>query len=270
MSELTNGMIAAPELWSLTMFVESDALDVLLLPPTEGETAIYRRLPLDPAASSQAKALEEVIYDNPLLLSDFRSVTALIDTPQTLIVPPEVPRADYEMLMERAFDSEVAQLTVNTLGTGPEAVALTAIDPEVRGFLSRTYYNIRFFYHLSPLTRSLANCNAQGVTALVQWRQESLLDLVVLNGSGLLVSNTFECTDATDALFFIASALSATGHTLGDCSIRTAGNPAKAASLELLLSKYAPDTAAARFPSLTYKLGAEASSIPLQMLLQCE
>lgn len=264
MSTLTADMIAQPELWRLMMLLSHRRLDVALLPPVESETAIYRSFLLDPEADNPVKALEDVIYANPLLLNDFKSVTCLVDTPSSMAVPTEVAPADYELLMSTAFplDSEAAAVSVSPTGTDT-AVMLMAMEPDMRGFLSRTYYNIRYYNHLawlcaylSPESRSVAGPIVYALT------RYGSVDLIALQQGRLLAANTFEYDKPIDAAYYILATRSILG--LDPMSpVITAGDDQPA--LDARLAEAGTASRPLQLPALKFKLTAEAAEMPLQL-----
>lgn len=207
-SPLESTLIPQPELWRLAMLLQPDALHVAILPPVESEQAIYRRFMLDSEAGT-LKALEDVIYANPLLLSDFRRIDCITDMPGTLMVPMEVAPADYETLMERAFDEEADYTAITASPTGTDnAVALTVLDSALRAFLTRTFFNIRFDSSTALLCRHLASMHSDSAspeqTMLIALRQ-GRVDITAMNGRSLITANSLPVNDPADAAFYIVA-----------------------------------------------------------------
>ena len=84
-SALEASMIQQPELWRLTMLLRDDSIEVAIIPPVESEDVIYRSLMFDPGRPV-LRSLEDIIYGNPLLLSDFKRVECIIDTDRKSVV----------------------------------------------------------------------------------------------------------------------------------------------------------------------------------------
>ncbi|MDE5625763.1 MAG: hypothetical protein K2I61_05525, partial [Muribaculaceae bacterium] len=74
---LDKEMIKEPRMWQLVMEPTSDTLSVMAFSPIEHHTLIAEEIPLNSSATP-LKAFQEAVYDNPLLLSDFRRVTILL------------------------------------------------------------------------------------------------------------------------------------------------------------------------------------------------
>ena len=68
---LTKDLVDDASLWRLSLLIGDGAVDVLAHKIVGDAPIVSARLPFDPAASSTAAAVEEVIYANPLLLAPF-------------------------------------------------------------------------------------------------------------------------------------------------------------------------------------------------------
>lgn len=260
---LERDMIAQPELWRMSMLVGPRRLDVCLLPPVENEPMLFRSLMLDGDASTPTKALEDTIYANPLLLSDFSSVNCLFDTPQALIVPAEVDPADHAMLLRRAFLLDDAEAVVSETGDD-NAVIITAPDADRKNFLARTFFNIRFDNHLAPLCRYLTPM-ADGPTVYALCRHDCV-DLIAADRQRLQAANTFETSTAADAAYYILATARILGFDRPTAAI--GGDAAAAAALTGVLSRFDGFTLRQlELPPMKFKLPLQGGDFPLQLTL---
>ena len=104
---LDKELIQNPRLWRLALRINEKKLHVVLFCSVEDNSLIYREIPLDSAAQSLQKAIEEAIYDNPLLLSDFDKVDCIIESDKFTVIPNEISdlkpfREYYGMSTKRA------------------------------------------------------------------------------------------------------------------------------------------------------------------------
>lgn len=263
---LERDMIAQPGLWRLVMLVGARRLDVTLLPPVESESLIYRSLLLDPEAPNHTKAVEEAIYGNPLLLSDFRTVTCLIDTRQALVVPSSLDADDRALLLRRAFLLDEAE-PISARTADPAADVVMAMDRELEGFLRRTFYNVRFEHSLAPLTRALvADPTILGPRIYALCRREGV-DVVAADGQRLLMANSFECESSDDAAYYVLAVRQVLGLDPQSTAIVTGGIPARSAALHASLGRV-PDTPTRPYelPPLRFKTAGTAD-FPLQSVI---
>ena len=79
-NRLDKDLIKDPRLWRLALRIDEKKMHVVLFCSVEDNSLIYREIPLDTAAQSTQKAIEEAIYENPLLLSDFARIDCIIET----------------------------------------------------------------------------------------------------------------------------------------------------------------------------------------------
>lgn len=264
---LTRDLLAQPELWHLRMLAGPEQLDVLLLPPVESEQLIYRRFMLDPEAASPGKAIEEIIYANPLLLADFKTTTCLIETEQSMFVPTEVAPDSYYALMDAAFECSSAPLVVTPTGT-ETAVCVTAADAEAHGFLSRTFYNIRFANHLAALCSHLVATSVAGGPTIYCEARAGRYDVVALDGCRLLAANTFECGDsAADGAYYLLAMRNVLGLDAANCSIVISGKAEEADALEAQLAEASVATQRAPEMPLPCHAPTDISFIPTQLLI---
>ena len=104
---LDKDLIPNPADWRLIMRIDRDVLHVMAFSPREYDSLIYRALPLDRSATSRLKAIEDVVYDNPMLLNDFGRVDCLVSTPRYIITPDDdTPVDDAFALMRKMFPSD--------------------------------------------------------------------------------------------------------------------------------------------------------------------
>ena len=75
------------------MEISPATLSVALHCPVEANSLIYREIPLDPAADI-LHAVEDAVYDNPLILQPFGRTDILIDTRRLTLVPAALDPAD--------------------------------------------------------------------------------------------------------------------------------------------------------------------------------
>lgn len=180
------------------------SLDILLSPPVAPDEPVGHTLSLDRSAPLPLKAIEDAIYDNPLLLSPFRAIRALIDTPDFVILPDEVTALEPEAArkaIELCKGEPLRGITILQAPAGPGATLHFAIPTDLAGFLRRTFYNITLSHPLSTLAAPLLASAAPGVVASMS---DGRLHIAATDGARLLLANTFSYDAPADAAYYIA------------------------------------------------------------------
>lgn len=273
-SRLDKDMISQPQLWRLVLVLLSDRLDVALFPPLSREEMIWRSYRFDESAPSTLKALEDLIYDNPLLLSDFKSVTCVVGNCPWLMAPIEASDDDCVALMSEAYpqsqlcDGEVELCQTST----PNAVQVMVQRPDIKAFLRRTFYNIRFTGRMAELCRYLA-VHIDGLTAsrmYVVQRGERLL-LMAFNGAKLLMANEFHYQTITDAAYYVLASLQHLGMD-ASASVALRVDDGDANELSGILKRYLHDVRPIPFPALRYRASKNTLQAPFEVIIQslCE
>ena len=88
---LSAGAVANPRLWRLGMELDMDGatLAVAAASSVGEEEMLVRRIGLA-SGIAPLRALEDAVYDNPMLLADFDRTTILLRTPRFSVVPSEL------------------------------------------------------------------------------------------------------------------------------------------------------------------------------------
>ena len=125
-------LIGEPRLYDLAMRLEAETLHVLLYRSGEPESIVYRAVPLDAPGLPPERRLEETVYNNPLLLSDFHKVTILVDTTRYAIIPDNATGGDTlfaEVLADRMLPDTADDSRAETLFTpmSPAGVTVAAV-----------------------------------------------------------------------------------------------------------------------------------------------
>lgn len=200
--------IKEPRSSRLALRLGHDSLHALAYNPDDTASAIYRRLPLESSSASLMKSLEEVVYDNPVLLSDFLQIDILIDTPRFAIVPDDIIAGDSDMtqsLLIKAIGEEAAsgEVIVDDM-THIGATIVMSVDSDITAFMRRTFNNPTIRHNLSPQCRYFFDKNRidNAGKMYVNLRRDAM-DIIVLGNDSLRMANTFRFRDIMDAVYYI-------------------------------------------------------------------
>ena len=207
--KLEKDLIAQPELWRMALIISPKALEVALYPPVESEEAIFRSFALDCDADSQLKTVEDVIYENPLLLSDFKSVQGFIDNDSFLLLPDEIEPDRHEALLKAAAQDPSRSWRAVSSPASPGVNVVMAADEELCRFLSRTFFNISIAHVLAPLCRFLSGHSSGRRSYGVMGQRR--MHMISFDNLRLLSANTFSYTEPMDAVYYILASRSISG-----------------------------------------------------------
>ena len=130
---LSKDMIPQPELWRCVIEMDESRLDVALFPPVETERLIHRTILLNPDSPSLDKAVQEAVYANPLLLSDFARIDVLVTTTDFSIVPAETAQSADAAQILTAACIDTDGKTAEMCAPSPNCSIAFAIDSSLAG-----------------------------------------------------------------------------------------------------------------------------------------
>lgn len=275
MQTLKNIKIADPRAYRLVLRIRDTALDVMLYSPIEDNSLVFDSITLAPLPTPRLQALQDAVYDHPVLLSDFSRVSIIIPAEAFLAVPTEgaADSDDCRRLIRTAFPSvsEHDPVFADPTGTA-EATLLFSIPADLHAFLTRTYLNPGIHHSLSVLARYFLGAapRSNSPRALLDLGADSV-NIIIADRNRLLLANTFRSSVAADSLYYVMAAL----QTLGlpaDTPVHVGGHaPYKAELLEKARTLL-PAAVPLIFPSAMFKAGRDAMKAPLDLAISplCE
>lgn len=201
---LTKDMISDKERWALSLLLTKQTLHVKAVRAIGTPAAICESLPLSAAAEIPNSAFQEIIYENPLLLGNFRSTTILVDTEEYFVAPSESVSDDASLA------AAVKQMGLDDA----DQVTLTAelddfntlcfnVDKNTYRFISRTFPTAALSHPIASLARHFRQKARQGNAAKV------FVDLnahnfhvLTYDRMGLVSAGSFEATAAADITYY--------------------------------------------------------------------
>lgn len=270
---MTNGtldkdLITNPDMWNLLLRLSPSELHVVAYSIVEDNSLIYRRFPLDGNSGSYLRTLEEVIYDNPMLLSDFRRVYCVIQTSTHVIAPADyTSEADHGLLLNASHPDFKGSIFTDPTGTR-NAIIISGIESDLSAFLHRTFHNAIISSHLSPLCRffSAKAGKSNSMKMLVNLR-ESSLDVIIMQGGNLMLANTFSFTDPMDAAYYILACRNRIGLDPHNDELLLAGDTGVREKFLPVLRTYLARVMPAIFPPQMFKSGKDAMIAPFDLIV---
>lgn len=269
---MTNGsfdsqQIDNPQLCNLLLRISSDSIHAVIYSIVEDNSLIYRRIVLDTNAPSRLQAIETVIYDNPILLSDFRQTICVLETSEFTVVPAECREdSERELLFKAAFPN--SELTMEADDTGTRnAVILMGVEPDLRGFLNRTFHRIKIFSHLGVLCRYFTKASQGNKIKMVANIRPRSIDVIALDGHRLLMANTFAAPTPDDATYYLLACRERLGLDPQTDELILAGDQTIRESIIPMLRTYISRVMPVIFPPQMFKAGKDAMLAPFDLIV---
>lgn len=269
---LEKDLIDDAQLWRMALLIERKSISVAVTSTVKDNSLIYRTIPLDESAVSWQAAIEDAVYANPLLLSDFNRVEIAIDTERFATVPSEITdSALQQRITDRLFaepeEGEDSTVTVANPIPGTGATLLAVIPTGVENFLRRTFFNSRIRHCVSVLTQYFHTRGQMGNSGkLFVHLHPGSVTMVAFNHDGLAMANRLKTDNTTDAVYYIMAARQQmTGTTGSDDQILVSGDAALRDSVVPVLREYVPYVMPLFFPASLLRAGHEAINAPLEL-----
>ena len=281
-SGTTSGInIDHTELWSLELHITGEQLKVLLYSKAQANSLITRTLALDLSTGSQLKAVEAAVYDNQLLLSEFKEVSVVVDSRHFVLLPPDFS-ADDTAAPDGASSAQAAlDAAFGTKGNAdvecafcqmPRCAAAVAFEvPKgLDAFLRRTFFQPRVVHRLYPLCEHFARLNeGSGMSRLhINYDPDGqTMDLAAFSHGRLAMANTFTFRSPADAAFYALHAWSSLGFDSLNDEVQITGSRTMREATAPMLRKYVSYVMPAIFPAAALRIGHDAVNAPLELIL---
>lgn len=275
---LEKDSIQQPELWKLALAIGSDRIDVGLYPPLAREEIMWRSFTFDPTAPTPLRAVEDIIYDNPLLFSDFKRVDCIINNVAAIPLPKGISvETAYNIYTQATACGEesISENEIEFFDAGVDNAQIALIQQrDIRAFLLRTFYNARFDSAIASLCRYFAQkADAPKGPAIYAPINGNRLTLIALDGRRLLMANEFKFEKEIDAVYYILAVTRQLGLDPTNTPVFVSpGMPDAPEALLTILTQYMPLTEPIPFPTLRYRASKSTLQAPLSLTIRplCE
>lgn len=258
-----------PSLWYAAIKISSSEVHYELFNNLEDNSLIYKSINLTADNGTHLSCVENVIYDNPILLQDFGRVRVIIDTTKFMLVPTELVAEDSkDMLFAKVFPDYEGEVMVNEI-KGSNASILFGVDKGLVSFLKRTFQNLMILHHLTPLCEYFHAKNKGGeeINRAYITVYGDKVDITICANSSLLFANSYTIKGSGDAVFYILNIWKQLGldamrdelHICGDTHLRDELMP--------VLREYITYVLPVVFPPAIFKYGKDIMKVPFNMIL---
>lgn len=224
-----------PEEWTLTLLIGLDALYYKLehdtLEPIVGHTPI--------GDGERLTAVENAVYDTPVLLDDYQSTKVIVATSRFALTPAELPEPLRKNILRTTLSGVGGDVLTSDTAWGVGFVF--ELPRGLRSFLDRTFIMPPVVPHLQPVIDFLHSHDE--VTLLAHCPDGEHLDLAIQREGTLQLANTYTCPGADDALFYTLQAAKLTGVDALSDKVMLVGDEDACTRLKTRLDEYFKDVA---------------------------
>lgn len=264
-------MVPDPRMWRMSMLIAPAAVDIALLSMVEDGSLIHRHLPLPALAADPLAAVEEIVYDNPLLLSDFGKTDILLSTRRLMPVPAGLSEELTEQSMRLFWPDMDAwrMYTDHPLPAPSDTDALAYAAPRpLSAFIQRTFPSARVSHAITPLARYLHAGSRLGRSGkLYACLRPGEMDLLAFSPTGLLMCNTLDFNAPEDAVYFLLAAMRDCGLAPDSAELLLCGDKGLRETLTPMLRRFVGYVMPVIFPSAMFRAGAAAMTAPFNLIV---
>lgn len=260
--------IKRPEIWELALRVCDTGVNYTLHTPLEDNSLIVGEAMLERTTESFLNRLENLFYDVPILVDEYRKVRVLYDTDIFVIIPDEFYSEEgYEDIFRVSFPEFSGEILSSHLLLC-KAYIVYGIPKGVSGFLSRTYPEVTINHSMMSLCEffgkrsRLGNVNKMCATIIGR-----KLFLTGFNKDGLIAATSFSFRHVNDAAFFILSVWKENGLDVFADELQLAGNQEVRKEIIPILRQYITYVMPSLFPNALLKTGKEAMNAPFDLMI---
>lgn len=226
-------------IWRLLLTVGYTGIEALFFDSVRHTFVPYMRREWECAPADLLGRIEDAVYEDPVLLDDYRSYI-LIRPAATLLVPPHLVDPDDRDGNAKALDAVDAAVNKDVwcepLG---EAVALYSTPCGVKDFLSRSFLTEDVHHVLVPMVEHFTpKAKDEGGEKMWVHVGRNMLDAVVFRDGRLLHAGSWKYAEPADAAYFILFALRALGVDASRCEVRLSGEEAAFGELLPMLRQH--------------------------------
>lgn len=202
---LARELIDDTSLWRLILRIDPRRLSALLIGPESVERPVVFHS--EPLPDESVKALENAIYDNPLLLSDFAATDVIFSTSDLFLAPEGTEAIAEQMAAAMLPDYDAPRRVADEAFAGGRVVF--AVNSDLFNFASRTFAAARFHHALAINARYLRHRNdaaGMGANTYALCEAPGEMSLVAFDSRGRLshLSRPEPLTAADCAYFTLA------------------------------------------------------------------
>lgn len=254
-------------MWQLYIAVDRRGLEIMAYNSLEDHSLITADIEV--GGDYAPKKIEDAVYDNPLLLNEFRHVTVILRSEPSTLIPNEI--ASEGALTEKIVGEMTGKVDTDILVDHIPLLDMSvayAPDSELLNFLRRTFTGVSIRHRLSAIIQYWhATTRAMRPLATNVNLHGDRLDIASFSGDRLMFANSFDAATVADRLYYIM-AVREMLQVGQDVPVVISGDRAGRDELTSILSRYVRRVLPAVFPAAMFKAGGHtAMNTPLDLVV---
>ena len=271
LSDITGDIkIEDPHLWTLSLFIDKRHIDFMVHNDMVANSLIHRSISLDRWVGDDEylKAVENAIYDNSLLLSDFKRVNVSVDSQKFLFLPPGYGcDDDARRAFDIAFPDSDGDFAVSR-GHNCRTDVAFMLPPGVLQFLRRTFSNTPVRLHIEVLSSYFrGRTNTSNVNKEAVFIRDGYIDICAFKHGKLQIANTFQYRTEDDIIFYTLAVWNMLGLDPRSDEIQIAGNKSIRSAIMPRLREYVTYVVPAMMPPSAIRMASDASKAPFNLII---
>lgn len=254
--------VTQPELWKMALMIGSRSLDVALYPPLARDEMIWHSYAYE---EPTLQAIEEIVYGNPALLADYKSVVCVADHTPAVVVPADAD-ADQATAIYNATIGEDSDEEVELYPCGVGVSVAIRQPRQIADFITRTFFNVKMMSAAANRISYFTGCNREGAAVYAPVEGNRTRVVAVRDGN-LLLANDFVARAPADAAYYIMWAIGELGLDASETAVYAGGIGMRHSELHELLSRYIQSASALPMPPLRYRGSRATLEAPFDFLI---
>lgn len=258
-------------LWTLSLFIDAGSISMMLHNDGVADSLICRHIALAKYTTDDEylRVLENAVYDNSLLLGDFKRVNVCVDSRKYIFLPPGYGTDDE---VRRAFDVAFPDADgdfVVSRGYNCRTDVAFMLPRGVYRFLMRTFSNVPVRLHLEVLCsyfRGQTNVSAINKEAVYIRDGGNVIDVCAFRQGRLLLANTFTCRSADDVIFYTLAVWNMLGFDVYSDEIQITGDRQVRAAVMPRLREYVTYVVPVMMPPAAMRIASDAAKAPFNLI----
>ena len=262
--------IESSYLWTLSLFIGSGSIMFMLHNEMIADSLICRSIDLANYTTDDEylSVLENAIYDNSLLLSEFKRVNVSVDSRKYIFLPPGYGNDDdARKAFDVAFPDSDGDFVVSR-GYNCNTDVAFMLPKGVYQFLRRTFCNVPVRLHLEVLCSYFrGKTNTSTISKEVVFiRDRGVIDVCAFKHGRLQFANTFVCRTNDDVIFYTLAVWNMLGFDARSDEIQIAGDKSVRIAIMPRLREHVTYVVPVMMPPAAMKLASDVAKAPFNLI----